>query len=270
MATASLPDDGELRLGPVRLPAGRRISAGYGYGAPVAWITGQDVPGAGLAWAALSDAQPETGLVPVLLSGLDGQPGRPWDREEFAEPSDVSDLDALDVTACLQDLWDDLSDGEDPEADEEFRGYLQEKLGPFWRRFPGLAPAQDRPLGRTALADVLGALPDARIGLVPAGRPADVLPLIGWEGVASWHATALPVAAVLRSWEDRFGARLLEVGFDGIRVLAGRPPRSIEAARHVAAEHVVFCDECGGQGLTAVTSLAARLVESPVWTFWWD
>jgi len=270
MATASLPEDGELQLGPVRLPAGRRISASYGSGAPVAWITGRDVPGAGRAWAALSQAQPATGLVPVLLSGPGGQPERPWDREEFADPADVGELDSLDVTACLQDLWDDLSDGEDPEADEEFRAYLQEKLGPFWREFPGLAPAEDQPLSAPELEEVLSALPDARIGLVPAGRPADVLPLIGWEGVASWHASALPVAAVLRSWEDRFGARLLEVGLAGIRVLAGRPPRSVRAAQHVAAEHVVFCDECAGRGLTAVSSLATSLIESPVWTFWWD
>jgi hypothetical protein len=270
MNTAGLPDDGELRLGAVTLPAGRRIGAGAGSGGPVAWITGRAVPGAGRAWAALSQAQPDTGLVPFLLSGLDGTTERPWDREEFADPAEVSELGSFDAAACLRDLWADATDGADEEDDAEFEAYLRTRLGPFAGPFPGLAPAQGQPLPPAVLDEVLGALPDARIGLVPAARPADVLPLIGWEGVANWHASALPVAAVLRSWEDRFGARLLDVGFAGIRVLAGRPPRTLRAAQHLAAEHVVFCDECGGQGLTQVGRVAAGLLDSPVWTFWWD
>jgi len=36
-----------------------------------------------------------------------------------------------------------------------------------------------------------------------------------------WYPTALPAAAVLRSWEDRFGARLVRVGFAEIWLLAG-------------------------------------------------
>jgi hypothetical protein len=36
----------ELRLGPVSLPAGRRVNAGYASGEPVAWATLSEVPGA--------------------------------------------------------------------------------------------------------------------------------------------------------------------------------------------------------------------------------
>ncbi len=71
MASNSLPPDGELRIGPVMLPAGRQIHAGYGSGGPVAWATTEPVPDAGRVWAALSAAHPDTGLVPFLLSGLD-------------------------------------------------------------------------------------------------------------------------------------------------------------------------------------------------------
>jgi hypothetical protein len=111
-------------------------------------------------------------------------------------------------------------------------------------------------------------LPAARIGLVPAARTADVLPLIGWT--PSDQSDALPVAAVVRSWEDRFGARLLRVGFAETSLLASRPPRSISHAQRIAAEHFVFCDECAGRGLHHVPRIAASLMESPVWTFWWD
>jgi hypothetical protein len=50
-------------------------------------------------------------------------------------------------------------------------------------------------------------------------------------------------STVLRSWEDRFGTRLLEVGFAGIRLLVSRPPQTLEAAQWIAAEHHVFSDD---------------------------
>jgi len=41
---------------------------------------------------------------------------------------------------------------------------------------------------------------------------------------------------MLRSWEDRFGARLIDVGFADLRLLVERPPRTLEAAQRLAAE----------------------------------
>jgi hypothetical protein len=119
------------------------------------------------------------------------------------------------------------------------------------------------------LHEVLGSLPPARLGLIPAARPADVLPLAGWIP-SDWPGLMLPTAAVLRSWEARFGARLLTIDPSRIQLLAERPPRTAAAAERLAAEHFAFCDECGGQGLRYVSAIAASLVRAPVWTFWWD
>jgi hypothetical protein len=144
---------------------------------------------------------------------------------------------------------------------------------PFSKQFPGLAPAADVPLSKDQLAAALGSLPAARIGLVRASRPADVLPMLGWSGAANRMDTALPIAAVLRSWEDRFGAQLLEVGFAEIRLLVERPPRSYDAAQRLAAEQFAFCDECslGDQvGLNEVGTICDGLVNAPMWGFWWD
>jgi hypothetical protein len=116
---------------------------------------------------------------------------------------------------------------------------------------------RSRVLDQELIEETLGSLEPARIGLVPAARPADVLALIGWEGASNWYRTALPIAAVLRSWEDRFGARLLEVGFAEISLLVSRPPHDVDAARRIAAEHFVFCDESGEQGFSDIP-LAAR------------
>jgi hypothetical protein len=113
---------------------------------------------------------------------------------------------------------------------------------------------------------VLGRLAPARVGLVPAGRPADVLPRLGWNEALD----TAPIAAVLRSWEDRFGACLLRVGFAQISVLAQRPPRTLESAQRLAAEQWAFCSECAGEGLHDVPRITASLMSSPIWTFWWD
>ncbi len=87
MPANSLPEDGELQLGAVHLPAVRRITSDYGSGVPVAWATVQPVPQPGPIWQALSDISPETGLVPFLLAGLDETTRRPWDDGEFSDPA---------------------------------------------------------------------------------------------------------------------------------------------------------------------------------------
>jgi hypothetical protein len=117
---------------------------------------------------------------------------------------------------------------------------------------------------------VLGSLAPARIGLAAAERPADVLARIGWAFAWTWDSGPLEFAAVLRSWEDRFGARLLQVGFAEIWLLAERPPRTLQAAQRLAAEHFAFGDECAGKGLRDIPGIAAELLATPIWTFWWD
>lgn len=261
----SVPEDGEVQLGEIRLPAGKRVHAGFDRPAPVAWITAEAVPEPGRVWAALSATRQRTGLVPFLLGGLYGDPRRPWDTEEFEPPADPGELDQMDAAEVLAEMWaGEMSSDEEEEDDEEW----VEMRAPFGTQFPGMAPPENTPLSPDRLDEVLGSLPAARMGLVPASRPADVLPLIGWT--PSDQSDALPIAAIARSWEDRFGARLLRVGFAAFSLLVDRPPRTIEHAQRIAAEHFVFCDECAGQGLSDISSITANLMETPIWTFWWD
>jgi hypothetical protein len=268
MATAVLPADGAAQVGPVPLPPGRRVVASHGTGQAVAWATSEPVTGAGLAWLALSDLHRETGLIPVLITGHDEDGTRPWDDNEFGDPADLAQLSRMDAAVVLGSAWDGvlpLTEEEDvPEP------YPAGQRAPFGRRFPGLAPPADSALTAAELRDVLTGLPASRLALVPADRPADVLPLIGWTGVTNRWGEATPAAAVLRSWEARFGARLLQVGRSDIAVLAGRPPQDLAAAQRVAAEHLAFCDECGGDGLVSIGDISARLLATPVWSFWWN
>jgi Domain of unknown function (DUF4253) len=270
MADAELPAEGELRLGQVSLPTGKIFHAGdFGAQVPVAWVTLEDVPDAGRAWALLSQARPATGLVPFLLDHLSNEPTRPWDTEEFWDDAvGVSEIDRMHADGQLERLWHIKT--HDSRGNPSDDPYLDAEIAPFTRQFPELAPAMDAELTGEQVADILDSLGPRRLGLVPAQRPADVPPLIGWQAGNRYFRDAAPVAAVLRSWEDRFGATLLAIGFDEIRLLAARPPRTIGQAERIAAEHWAFCDECGGRGLSEIREIADHLLKSPIWTFWWD
>jgi hypothetical protein len=260
MVTDSLPEEGELRLGAVLLPAGRRIVP-MGGPEPVAWATTQPVPDAGRVWSALWDAHEQTGLVPILLADSEKDEGY-----FFYGPADLPAVDHLNAAEVLAEWWDRRM----PSDDEEDSDHVAAIRGPFSGEFPGLAPREDARLSMAQLYEVLRSQPDAPIGLVPARRAADVLPTVGWCP-SDQIQTPLPVAAILRSWEARFGARLLTVGPGAqLQLLVERPPRTTEAAQGIAAEHFAFCDECAGTGLRDIPRIAASLVNAPTWTFWWD
>ncbi len=121
---------------------------------------------------------------------------------------------------------------------------------------------------------MLGSLPPAHVCLVAAGRPADVLTVTGWQASDAWDSPLL-VSAVLRSWEDRFGARLLQLGPSAeIRLLVDRPPRTLAAAQAVAVEACAFghawIDQEHSVELTALSDIVPQLLNAPVWAFWWD
>jgi hypothetical protein len=139
---------------------------------------------------------------------------------------------------------------------------------------PGLAPGTEGALTAGQSLSALGSLGPAYLGLVAASRSADILPIVGWSATDAYQ-TPLPIAAVLRSWEERFGARLVRIGPSAdLRVLVERPPRTLEAATAIAAEHVAFCsayiDPQSENALTTVSEIAPRLVDAPIWGFRWD
>lgn len=330
MRLSELLEDEPVRVGPVPLPAGRRVAPFEG-GQPVAWVTGVEVADPGRVWSALSDLRAQTGLVPVLLEG-----GEDEEDYFFANPAGASQIDVLDPAVVLAALWEgkheegasgpavmfdaplsmrflgldrpppgghSLADiagaifdvTTDPAANEELSRLNEiDRRNAGWpsvgageagpgaepESFPGLAPPATVPLTGAERDAALASLAPARIGLVPAARPADVPAAVGWVtfgvdpyefGTIRVTRNAVWVGAVLRSFEDRFGATLLKLGPGAeLRLLVDRPPRTLEHATQIAAEHSAFCDECAGQGLRQVPAIAAALTSAPTWTFWWD
>jgi hypothetical protein len=275
MTEGRLPGEGPVRLGPVTLPAGKLITGYLGKDHHVAWATVDPVPDSGRVWAALSGLHPRTGLVPIQLDGLSGDTRRPWDAGEFIEPADPGEADGLDAAAVLRFDWHAWV----PHPRRDDRELMQTRA-PFTLEWPGLSPPERAALTQAERQRALdvelprirranGTAPQARIGLVAAGRPADVLLVIGWGGLANCGESLLELTAVLRSWEDRFGARLIDVGYADLRLFVERPPRTLAAAQRLAAEQVVLGGDCTGGGRD-IPGIAARLVNGPIWTFWWD
>jgi Domain of unknown function (DUF4253) len=260
VSRANLPADGALELGSIRLPPGRQVPSMWKPEA-VAWITDELVTNPGRTWLSLSEMAPETGLQPFLMPDASYGPEQ-W----FVDPRDPGEIDGVDAAEILRDLWHE-------DVDDE---WVQQERYPFGSTFPGLAARADAALARTELLRALDAFAAAPICLVAASRPADALVSSGWlPGVAFQDPAAF--GAVLRSWEERFGAVVVQASPSAeIRLMVQRPPRTMSHALAVAAEHWAFCDtwideERGERtDLTNIRDIAGCVLEAPVWGFWWD
>ena len=144
-----------------------------------------------------------------------------------------------------------------------------EAIAPFKHEFPGLAPASTSTSDRTTIHEVVQEI-HGRLGLVPTTRPADVLATIGWLGPVNYYSDMGLLSAVLRSWEIRFDAFVVGVGFDTVTIAVGKPPSTLNAARAIAAEHFAVCSDNIYQGSGSIGEYAGELLNCGVWKFWWD
>jgi hypothetical protein len=179
--SAQVPDEGELQLGTVTLPAGRWLRSKGGDGDPVAWMTEALVPEPGPAWSALSELHAQTGLVPILEPAIRSG-GLTYLQYSCRETATIADVDETDPAALLEHRWTDCFPEAwqtGPDWDEE-RQWAEDMAAPFTSQYPGLAPAMHRTLEPAVLQATLRAFPPSRIALIPAERPADVLTVLGW------------------------------------------------------------------------------------------
>lgn len=262
MPERGFPEDGELRLGAVVL-SGERVYTEEGGNQLVAWVSDGRVPDAGRIWLELSDLAAQTGLRPVLSD---------LGAESFMDHGDVAAVADLDAGEILAERWEDKTapDG-DPRAD----AWIARRHQPFTREFPGLAAPMREQLHETATENALDTVPPQFVCLAAVSRPADFLTEVGWLTTEEWDPP-LHLSAVLRSWEDRFGARLLKIGPAAeIRLLVSRPPRTQDAALAVAAELWAFGDTTwvtysSEEQAESIADIASLIIGQPIWGFWWD
>ena len=137
--------------------------------------------------------------------------------------------------------------------------------------FTGLAPPTD-PVDDPVDVATRSRLPVrlSHLALVPGTRPADTVAVLGWRGTCNYHDDVAGLAAVLRSWEHRYGALLVQIDSATLWLSVAAPPRTRQECRAVAAEHFAFCPDVDSEDPRPLRVYAATLDGRRDWRFWWD
>lgn len=213
-------------------------------------------------WHRIARGFADHGYWPLVFEMLRRTEDRPWFAGELGYERSTPP-EGHDAVATLRQWWDGVvpSAGESPAQ--------LAVIAPFTRRFPGPALANTRAPDDAAFAFALGAMA-GRLGVVGVTRPADAVAALHWQGPLNHYADMGPLAAVLRTWEDRFGAYVVGIGFDTLRLAVTRPPTNFTLACQIAAEHMAVCSDCIYQGSGSIEAHAESLMGATSWSFWWD
>jgi len=275
------------------LPPGRFLPDG----SPTMWQSDEPVADVLDLWTRCERSAAVTYVWPVVSGLFLYEPIYP---QRLRKPADIG---AIDLESGLEARWRALrarqAEGFDPgwfpedlDDVEELIESLREKWEHGWppyEEWPGLAPAAPgsgpdaAEVNRQVLTDILRSCEvsyDARdalaltgnhglggyLALVRAERPADIPTVMAWDAEAPHEF----LSALLRSWEDRFGARV--VGFEGatIHLSVARPPVTAADASLVAMEHMLLGDDNHPPGDLNFADYAESLVGKRHWFFWWD
>jgi len=76
--------------------------------------------------------------------------------------------------------------------------------------------------------------------------------------------------AIWRRWEQKYGAKIVGVSGDIIEAHVSNPPTTQEEAMALAMEQYLYCYDIVDQGMETIANLAALLLNSKTWYFWWD
>ena len=276
----------------LELPAGSLIdvTAEGPADEPLLWCA--DEPAKAGDYETLQPARRAAGLLPVLLD-LGGDQGSL--DEWHLLPDEASYPGDHDAEEVLEEFWeeyaaDELAPDTDHPSTDSFaepspdQAAYDEMIAPYGPEWPGLAPATEPGQEQAADPDVLAAtladsltesvswLKEPHLALVPARRSADIPAAIGWTGQINYEGDVARLCAVLRSWEDRFGIRVVALTADQLVLSVAAPPTTQEEAEAVAAEHFAFCPDNITQGHHDALRAYARheVLNQRAWSFWWD
>lgn len=254
----TLPPDGATRVAGVDVPAGHSLVVPGPSGRSI-WAAPAHLLDPWPVVGQLQRAFPVTGLWPLLTFGaMWGDCGYPWSPHAELGMRD-EDMVPDDGGAFLYRNW--RANYADSDYFDEWNQPLLPWPGLLTPSEPGTEREVDPVGGPSAWRE------DGQLMLVPAARPADAFRIVG---TLEYNAYPPPAefVAVLRSWEDRYGA--LPLRFCGDRLVLGirRPPRTVEEARAAVIEMQSFSIDAFNtyDWPEAFESMRGN----PYWEFWWD
>jgi hypothetical protein len=197
----------------------------------------------------------KTGLYPIIL----GSP------EDYRRIEDIIG-DESDPAAILKE-------SESINAEEWFRaqpqfgaGELDEGEDEF-----DFEEAQGAKLEIITHRDILTGQPkpEVLIGLFKVAAPWEAFAMLDW---GNWNESPSSAAhcAIQRYWAKQYGSEVVSITSDVVQCTVARPPQNLEASRQLALEQYCYCGDIVDQGTGTVERLAAGLLDSKVWYFWWD
>lgn len=107
------------------------------------------------------------------------------------------------------------------------------------------------------------------LGMVEIEQPWQLPAAISYGG---WNECPMPEVqcAFHQKWFMQFGAEIVGASSDIIECVVKNPPRDIDAAIELAWEQYWYCGDIVDQGCESISNLAATLINSNYWYFWWD
>jgi hypothetical protein len=125
--------------------------------------------------------------------------------------------------------------------------------------------------GPSIATDILSGkvLDRVHILLIPARFSWEVPAYLRW---GDWNACPPPEyhAAALRTWHAEFGADLVAINGDTMNLRVANRPKTRAAALALAQDQYGYCPDIVDQGVASTAALAATLMASDWWFFWWD
>jgi hypothetical protein len=223
-------------------------------------------PQATTLWQTLRQRVHHTGYWPILLGNAEEVTifqdwlGEDTQREPPPQAQIATSL-ALDPHDSFQHVYT-FNYGDEPEID--LPTYLQLVRGKW--------PAYQIPTPKLAvLSDPIThiAYESIALGLVPTTVSWQI-PAFFYYGNWNGCPPTTTHCAILRYWEEQYGAEIVSAMHDTLELHVRLPPQTRDAALTLAEEQFAYCPDIVEQGVESVSALAAHLLDSPLWYFWWD
>jgi hypothetical protein len=200
---------------------------------------------------------PATGLYPFLIG----------DNEELSRIQEAAEFNEQDpvkiIRASLSIKIPDRIARRQQEAEEDDISY-DEILG----EWPGeISEKGSIGLHKEVLSGRIK--PEVYLGLATIEEPWHLPAIIRY---GAWNDCPEPEAhcAFHREWQERFGAEITGMSGDIVECTVSKPPTDRKAAIALAWEQFWYCTDIVEQGCESISNLAATLLNSRYWYFWWD